>query len=125
MNASGLHSQTIDTTGKLWINRSDALKVLAQADSLPSYKQLVSEKQKDVDILIERIKTFQERIDAYKAKDTARTEIITLMQGQLKDMKDEVVILKKEIRVERHKKTLISAVGILATGVMVYLYITK
>jgi chromosome segregation ATPase len=118
MIVSGLHSQD----DKIWIPRHDALRKLAQADSLPTYKQLVEAKQRDIDTLNERIKVKEQMIETLKSKEGDYKEIINLMQQEIDNDKKlreafegEISDLKKQVRKERRRTRGVAIAGIIAT----------
>lgn len=121
------HSQSPDTS-KVWINRSDALRKLAQADSLKTYKQIVIEVRKDIDILNERITGLGNVISSLNEKDLNNSEIITQLQEQKKIMEDQKSILldqiakvNKQLRKEKRKRFWTAAAGVATTAAAFYI----
>lgn len=127
MTASGLHSQ--NDSGKLWINRQDALRKLAQADSLSSYKLIVANKQKDIDLLQQRIAVLQDVIKNLNDKDA---ESVAKYNAQLKVMQDERLLFmdqlngyEKLLRKEKRKRFWTGLLGVATTLTASFLFITK
>lgn len=130
MTVSVLHSQT--DTSKIWINRQDALRKLAQADSLRPYKQLVAAKQRDIDTLNARIIILGEQIKEYKGKDTAYAQMVIAKNDQIQAMKDireiheaRIKELEKLWKREKRKRILMTVGGVVSTGLALVLYLSK
>ena len=127
MTVSELRSQS--DTSKLWINRQDALRKLAQADSLPSYKLLVEKKQYDIDILQERITGLQSQIKILNEKDSVTVqkynEQLIVMKDQRTLFEDQLKGYEKLLRKEKRKRFFTAAAGVVTTGLAAYLYLSK
>ena len=129
-----LHSQSgkgIDTS-LICINKQDALYHLSRSDSLTGYKKLVAEKQKDIDTLNARIIILGEQIKQYRSKDTIYSEIAKLKDEQMQEMKEQRLLFQdqlngyeKLLKKERRKRFLTAAGGVITTGLVAYLYLTK
>lgn len=126
MTASALHSQ--DTT-KVWIPRTDALRVLAQADSMKVYKKLVSQKQADIDTLTQRIDALQNVITQLKAKDATNQSIVSTYENQVKEMTDIRTEMQNEINYwqklflkEKRKRFWTTVGGIIGIGAAIYFF---
>lgn len=130
MTVSEIHSQSGNDT--VCMSTADAIYHIGRSDSLTGYKKLVFEKQKDIDTLNARIIILGEKIKEYQGKDSLYKDIRLLMEGQMKDMKNqratleaEVASVKKELRRERFKRKIITGVGILSTAGALLLTLKK
>lgn len=116
-------------TGVIWIKKADALRVLARADSLPGYKQLVSEKQKDIDTINARINVLQGVIRNLTEKDSASVQLfkdqLAVMREQKALYQNQLDGYEKILRKERRRRRWTAILGTVTTGVVTYLYITK
>lgn len=72
---------------KIWINRQDALRKLAQADSLPVFKQLVGQKDADIKILNDRIANLERLIGELNALDAANVSVIAAYKKEIEELK--------------------------------------
>lgn len=117
------HTQTTDTS-KLWIKRSDALKVLAAADSLKVFKTALIQCGKDVDTLIKIANLKQSQINNLLNADRSNQDAITLLKDQKKQLNDKIISDEKLLIRERRKKkwTLLGgSIGMAALGVLYFL----
>lgn len=127
--ASGLHSQErIDTVQKMWINRQDALRKLAQADSARTLKKIVQEKQKDIDTLSARINILKEVISEYKEKEVINFNVVNSYEKQIIVLNSEKEIYKQQVfdfekllRKEKRKKKWTAISGIVTTAGAIWL----
>lgn len=111
MIASGLHSQGRDAS-TMWINRQDALRKLAQADSLSVYKRIVQSKQMDIDTLLLRISLQQQLVKNAEEKESNYRDIIQLMKDQRIILEEQKVILAKAVKKEKRKRRWLSFAGL-------------
>lgn len=122
MTVSGLHSQGTDTS-KVWILRQDALKKLAQAEEAKVLKEVVKQKQDDIDLLNARIQNAEKIISTFVEKEDNNTEIIKQLQEQKKIMEDqkkilldEVAKINKQLRKEKRKRFWTAMAGVATTA---------
>lgn len=90
---------------------------------------MVDEKQKDIDILQDRITELQGIITNLKEKDSVSVQ---LFRDQLEVMKQQKTLFQDQLngyerllRREKRKRFWSSAAGIAATGIATYLFISK
>lgn len=72
---------------KVWLPRTDALRKLAQADSLPVYKRMLAQTKADMDSVAVWLARNDKVIQYYAAKDSNNLIII----GQLRAEKNEII----------------------------------
>jgi len=125
MTVSGLRSQGIDTTGKLWINRQDALRKLAQADSLKVYKVWLMQCSNDVDTLYKIANLKQSQINNLLNADKSNQTAIELLKNQKQDYENKIKSDEKLLLKERRKKKWALFGGTAAMGILTFLYLTK
>lgn len=117
-------SQPSDTS-KIWINRQDALRKLAQADSLKTYKQIVEEKQKDINTINGRVEYLKELIKNMKAIDSFTVKgyekQLSIMDDQRNIFTSEIKLLTKQLKREKRKRVLTGIAGLLTTAVAFYI----
>ncbi|HUP13110.1 MAG TPA: hypothetical protein VM187_12875 [Niastella sp.] len=106
--------------------------MLADAKQKPLLLERIALLNADVLLLNQRITVKDSIITAYQAKDGNYTAIIQALQDQkalLQDEKklyvDQVTTMEKMLRKERRKRFWTSAAGMLSTGLMAYLFISK
>lgn len=126
MQLEGL-SQPTDTS-KVWISRPDALKKLAQADSLKVYKKIVQKYSDDIDTLTRLIISKQTQIDTLNSLDRTNGKIIhtydkeiAIMKEQRGALEKELSVVNKELRREKRKRFISSVLGVLSTAGALFL----
>jgi chromosome segregation ATPase len=104
------------------ILKSDALRKLAQADSLPGVKELLVEKQKDLNNLNDRISTLGETISKLVEKELNTDANIQdlkdqkqIMEEQKKILLDQIAKMNKQLRKEKRKRLWTAIAGTAAT----------
>lgn len=132
MTVSGLHSQSLDTTGKVWIPRPDALATLSKAQEATLLSQKVSILNTEIAILNYRIFLKEETIKDLEQKDANNDSLIVNYKKEIAIMKDqrkiyegEVGFLNKEIKRYKRKLFWRTAAGVVVLGGLTFLYITK
>lgn len=124
MIQSEVHTQTTDTS-KLWIKRTDALKVLAAADSLKAYKIALMQCGKDVDTLIKIANLKQSQINNLLNADKSNQDAITLLKNQKDELNSKIISDEKLLKKERRRKKLTMFGGIAGMSAILFLYLTK
>lgn len=116
-------------TKSVLIDREDAAYHLKRSDSLTGYKQLVREKQRDIDTLQARIAVLQSVILTLNQKDSAT---VKLYQEQLAVMKDQKALYadqlngyEKLLRKEKRKRRFWQVLTGVVAGGAGYLILTK
>ena len=111
MTVSGQHSRDSVT-----ILRTDALRKLAQADSLKIYKQLVQAQRADIDTLLVRGDQLYGIAKSLDEKDRTNQSIIKLKdeqakvrQDQLNAALDNAAQLNKQVKKEKRKRRWLGA----------------
>jgi hypothetical protein len=111
---------------------TDAKKVLSDAKQKPILLERIALLNSDVVLLNQRIAVKDSIIAAYQAKDGNYTAIIkaledqkALMQEEKKLYQDQVATMEKMLRKERRKRFWTAAGGVISTGAMAYLFLTK
>lgn len=109
------------------VHRGNLLRKIAQADSLPAYKMIAYERQRDIDSLTERVINLKLEIEDFKRKDANNIKIITLMEGQktqLEEQKkialDQVGKLNRSLRFNRTMRDVVTGGFLLILGKMIY-----
>lgn len=122
------YAQYSADTGKVWINRQDALKTLAAADSLPSYKMYVASLKIDVDTLNARIAIAKQEIKILKEKGENNSVIIKSLEDQKKILEkqrgillDEISRSNKQLKKQKRKTFFAALAGVAATVTALFL----
>lgn len=110
---------------KISIDRKDALKVLAAADSGRVYKRQAEQLKADIIILKDRIAEKENMITGYILQDSLSLQIFDSFTREVEVMKEQRKIFEKQIRKLKRKAFFGSAIGLLGIGTLTYLYITK
>lgn len=110
---------------KILIDRKDALKVLAAADSGRVYKRQVEQLQVDIGLLTDRIKEKENIITDLTTKDSLNDKIFDSFTREIFVMKEQRKLFEKQIRKLKRKAFFSSAIGLLGIGTLAYLYVTK
>jgi hypothetical protein len=107
----------------VWIPRSDALRKLAQADSLIVYKDIVKEKENEIKLLDLRIANMLRLVAELQATDAANVSAIDAYKREIEELKGIKVLMEsdyntmKGILKKQKRKTFWTAIaGILATA---------
>lgn len=122
MTASGLHSQKIDTAGKIWIPRQDALKKLEQAKEAKVLREYTELLKKDTFLLSSRIRelsmaiTYQSLIiESYK-KDSATNFLLREeMDKKYLLASSEISKWQKAWKKEKTKRKITGIAGIIVS----------
>lgn len=119
------HSQPSDA---VWIPRIDALRRLAQADSLPVFKQLVGQKDVDIKILNDRVANLERLIGELNALDAANVSTIAAYKKEIEELKSirtlmeaDYKTISKQLKKQKRKTFWTAIAGILATAGSIWL----
>ena len=111
--------------GTINVEKEDYVYHLKRSDSLQDYKKLVAAKQRDLDTLLARISTLEKLSSTLEAKDSLTQAFYQYQISNLKEQQTTcesiIISLKKEIKRERRKRKLVTAAGIITTGLAIYL----
>lgn len=123
------NSQTTDT---ICLPIAQAKKVLADARQKPLLLEQIKLLRQDVQTLSDRIAVKQAEISNMEGQLVADQEIINqlkaekkLYEEQKKIILDQVALFNKELRKEKRKRRWTAFGGLLSTGIMTYLFISK
>jgi hypothetical protein len=116
---STTHSQRLDS---ILINREDALRVLAKAKQTELLQDKLTQKEKDISSLTERIDGLKQIISAMQDKDNLNKSVVQSYEKQIKEMQGirklfelDVIVYKKQIRKLKRGKFWTAIAGTAAT----------
>lgn len=109
-----------------------AKKILTDAKKSDILQEKVLLLENDIALLSKRIVDKDEAIALYKALDNNNSVIILeleeqkkIMEEQRKVFEDQIKSYEKLLKRERRKRFWTAAGGVLSTGIVAYLYLTK
>jgi hypothetical protein len=112
----------------VWIPRSDALRKLAQADSLIVYKDIVKEKENEIKLLDLRIANLLRLVSELQATDAANISAIDAYKKEIEELKGIRILmeadyntLRKQLKKQKRKTFWTAIAGILATAGSIFL----
>jgi ribosomal protein S15P/S13E len=116
---SNTHSQTLDS---ILISRVDALKVLGKAKEAELLQEKLTQKEKDIASLTERIDGLKQIISVMQDKDNLNKSVVQSYEKQIKELQDirklqelDVMLYKKQIRKLKRGKFWTAIAGTAAT----------
>lgn len=119
---SGLLSQKIDTTGKVWIPRTDAIRKLREASMYKSCLEFSELLKKDTAILGARVRSLssanevlQQTSLSYKRELALKEAVVQTMEAKLTASNQQVTLLNKDVRRYKRKVRRTAFFGILTT----------
>ena len=122
MMSLNVASQPIQTDTIIRVKASQARKVYADALQKPILEERIS-------ILNERVANLQLLIKTMDDKDSVQK---VYYEGQIYNFNQQIALYKDQIngyeklvKKERRRRRLITGAGVLTTGAMIYLYMTK
>lgn len=110
---------------KISIDRRDALKVLAAADSGRVYKRQVEQLKADISILIQRIDEKESTIYSLTLLDSLNQKIFNTFSKEIEVMKEQRKLFESQIRKLKRRAFWGSVTGLAAITTLGVLYLTK
>lgn len=116
-----LSAQPSDSS-KVWIDRADALRVLAKAKEADLLRVQLAAKQSDINDLSARIQVKERIISELNTMDEANQQIIASLKKEIEEMngirtlqEQEYKFIKKQLKKQKRKTFWVGIAGIVAT----------